>query len=99
LGLSQHQGRQQPPQGLLGEHEWWLKELAERIQMPKQTLYTWVRRGWVSSRQLQGHARRWVVWADEVELERLRRLHELPRGYHTHRKWIELQGGDDRVPR
>jgi hypothetical protein len=99
LGLSQHQGRQQPPQGLLGEHEWWLGELAERIQMPKQTLYTWVCRGWVSSRQLRGHARRWVVWADEAELERLRRLHELPRGYHTHRKWIELQGGDDRVPR
>jgi hypothetical protein len=61
LSLRQHQGRQRAPQGLLGEHEWWLKELAERIQMPKQTLYTWVGRGWVSSRQLQGHARRWVV--------------------------------------
>jgi hypothetical protein len=47
----------------------------------------------------QGHARRWVVWADEAELERLRQLHELPRGYHTHMKWIELQRGDDRVPR
>jgi len=99
LGLSRHQGRQRPPQGLLGEHEWWLGELAERIRMPKQTLYTWVRRGWVSSRQSTGHARRWVVWADEAELERLRRLHELPRGYHTHRKWIELRGENDRVPR
>ncbi len=99
LGLCQRERRQQPPQGLLGEHEWWLGELAGRIQMPKQTLYTWVRRGWVSSRQLQDHARRWVVWADEAELERLRRLHELPRGYHTHRKWIEPQGGDDLVSR
>ena len=99
LGLSRHQGRQRLPQGLLGEHEWWLGELAERIRMPKQTLYTWVRRGWVSSRQSTGHARRWVVWADEAELERLRRLHELPRGYHTHRKWIELRGENDRVPR
>ena len=99
LGLSRHQGRQRPPQGLLGEHEWWLGELAGRIRMPKQTLYTWVRRGWVSSRQSTGHARRWVVWADEAELERLRRLHELPRGYHTHRKWIELRGENDRVPR
>lgn len=98
LGLSRHQGRQRPPQGLLGKHEWWLGELAERIRMPKQTLYTWVRRGWVSSRQSTGHARRWVVWADEAELERLRRLHELPRGYHTHRKWIELRGENDRVP-
>jgi hypothetical protein len=99
LGLSRHQGRQRPPQGVLGEHEWWLGELAERIRMPKQTLYTWVRRGWVSSRQSTGHARRWVVWADEAELERLRRLRELPRGYHTHRKWIELRGENDRVPR
>ena len=99
LGLCQREERQQPLEGLLGEHEWWLGELAGRIQMPKQTLYTWVRRGWVSSRQLQDHARRWVVWADEAELERLRRLHELPRGYHTHRKWIEPQGGDDLVSR
>lgn len=99
LGLCQREGRRRPPQGLLGEHEWWLGELAERVRMPKQTLYTWVRRGWVNSRQLQGHARRWVVWADEAELERLQRLHELPRGYHTHRKWIEPQGGDDRAPR
>jgi DNA invertase Pin-like site-specific DNA recombinase len=99
LGLSRHQGRQRPPQGLLGEHEWWLGELAERIRLPKQTLYTWVRRGWVSSRQSTGHARRWVVWADEAELERLRRLHQLPRGYHTHRKWLELRGENDRVPR
>jgi hypothetical protein len=99
LGLSRHQGRQRPPQVPLGEHEWWRGELAERIRMPKQTLYTWVRRGWVSSRQSTGHARRWVVWADEAELERLRRLHELPRGYHTHRKWIELRGENDRVPR
>ena len=99
LGLGQRERRQQPLQGLLGEHEWWLGELAGRVQMPKQTLYTWIRRGWVSSRQLQDHARRWVVWADEAELERLRRLHELPRGYHTHRKWIELQGGDDLVSR
>jgi DNA invertase Pin-like site-specific DNA recombinase len=99
LGLCQREGRRLPPQGLLGEHEWWLGELAERIRMPKQTLYTWIRRGWVSSRQLRGHARRWVVWADEAELLRLRRLHELPRGYHTHRKWIEPQGGDDRAPR
>ena len=97
LGLCQRERRQQPPEGLLGEHEWLLGELAGRIRMPKQTLYTWIRRGWVSSRQLQDHARRWVVWADEAELERLRRLHELPRGYHTHRKWIEAQGGDDLV--
>jgi DNA invertase Pin-like site-specific DNA recombinase len=99
LGLGQREGRRQPPGELLGEHEWWLVQLAERIKMPKQTLYAWVRRGWVRSRQLTGYGRPWVVWADEAELERLRSLHELPHGYHTHRQWIELQGGNDRVPR
>ena len=99
LDLRPRERRRRPPEGVLGEHEWWLKELAERIQMPKQTLYTWIRRGWVRSRQSTGHPRRWVVWANEAELERLRRLNELPRGYHAHRQWIELQGGDERVSR
>lgn len=38
-----------------------------------------------------------IATSHEVELERLCQLHELPRGYHTHRKWIEPQGGDDRA--
>lgn len=85
---------------LLDEHEWWLGNLAREIQVPEPTLYAWVRRGWTRARQLQEHPRRrWVVWADEAELERLRRLHELPTGYHTRSKWIEPEGGDDRVPR
>ena len=99
LDLRPRERRRRPPEGVLGEHEWWLGELAERIQMPKQTLYTWIRRGWVRSRQSTGHPRRWVVWANEAELERLRRLNELPCGYHAHRQWIELQGGDERVSR
>jgi DNA invertase Pin-like site-specific DNA recombinase len=99
LDLRPRERRRRAPEGVLGEHEWWLGELAERIQMPKQTLYTWIRRGWVRSRQSTGHPRRWVVWANEAELERLRRLNELPCGYHAHRQWIELQGGDERVSR
>lgn len=99
LDLGQRERRRQPPGELLGEHEWWLVRLAARIQMPKQTLYGWVRRGWVRNRQLTGYGHPWVVWADDAELERLRRLHELPSGYHTHRQWIEAQGGNNRVSR
>lgn len=106
LGLSRpkgpRKGTSRPPESddLLGEHEWWLANLARRIQVPEPTLYAWVRRGWARARQLQEHPqRRWVVWADEAELERLCRLGELPTGYHTRRKWIEPEGGDDRVPR
>lgn len=95
-------GSTRPPKSheLLGEHEWWLTELAQQIQMPVPTLYAWIRQGWTRARQLQDHPqRRWVVWADEAELGRLRRLHELPTGYHTRSKWIEPEEGDDRVPR
>lgn len=99
LDLGLRGGRRQPPQELLEEHEWWLVQLAARIGMPKQTLYAWVRHGGVRSRRSEGYGRPWAVWADEEELQRLRGLRELPHGYHAHRRWIELQGGDDRVPR
>ncbi len=106
LGLSRpkgpRKGNTRPPESneLLCEHEWWLGNLAREIRMPEPTLYAWIRQGWVRARQMQEHPqRRWVAWADEAELERLRRLHELPHGYHTRRKWIEPEGGDDHVPR
>lgn len=106
LGLSRakgpRKGANRPPESneLLGEHEWWLANLARWIGVPEPTLYAWVRRGWARARQLQDHPkRRWVVWADEAELERLRQLGELPIGYHTRRKWIEPEGGDEHAPR
>ena len=76
--------------GALGEDEWWLPELAGELAMPKVTLYDWIRRGWVRARQEQGRHRRWVVWANEGEVERLRRLRSLPAGHHVRRKlWAE----------
>lgn len=101
LGLSRR-GQQAPGSRdglLLGEHEWWLKELAGEVRVPVATLYGWARRGWVKARQLQQQPRRWVAWADEAELERLRQLHELPRGYHTRRLWFEPEGGSDDASR
>jgi hypothetical protein len=51
--------------------------------MPHPTLYSWLRRGWVHARQLPGAQGRWILWADEEELERLKRLRTCP---HT---WCE----------
>jgi DNA invertase Pin-like site-specific DNA recombinase len=90
LGLTRRRSRSDSPQAL-GEEEWWLQELAQKIGMPSVTLYNWVRRGWVKARQRKKD-RRWIVRADEVEIERLRRLHQLPRGYHTRRLWVESEG-------
>jgi hypothetical protein len=90
LGLTRTRSRSGSPE-VLGEDEWWLAELARGIGMPNVTLYHWIRRGWVWAHQRK-EDRRWVVWADQAELERRRRLHRLPKGYHTRRLWIELEG-------
>jgi DNA invertase Pin-like site-specific DNA recombinase len=54
--------------------EWWFAALARRLDMPPATLYSWLRRGWVQGRQLPGACGRWIMWADDDELGRLRRL-------------------------
>jgi hypothetical protein len=63
---------------LLGSHEWWFTDLAQRLDMPHPTLYSWLRRGWVHSRQLPGAQGRWILWADDEELDRLKRLRTCP---------------------
>lgn len=87
--LGHSQRPQRPPQrNDLGLQEWWLPELARTIGMPEVTLYRWLRRGWVKGRQQQQPPRRWIVWADEAEVERLRQLHQRPQGYYTRQLWV-----------
>jgi DNA invertase Pin-like site-specific DNA recombinase len=87
LGLSRRRPRSEGPEEF-GQHEWWLLELAKKIGMPKATLYGWLRRGWVKARRQEQVPRRWIVWADEAELERLRRLGARPAGYYVRRLWV-----------
>ena len=58
---------------LLGRDEWWLTDLAAELQMSHLKLRDWVVRGWVHGRQtpVQGY---WILWTDEDEVQRLRRL-------------------------
>jgi DNA-binding MarR family transcriptional regulator len=74
----------------LGEHEWWLRDLAAHLGMSKVTLDAWVRRGWADG-YLHPEARLIVVRADPAETERLRVLHESPRGQHMRRPWQQDQ--------
>lgn len=75
---------------VLDEGEWRLRRLAEELGMSKIGLRGWVERGWVIARQEQQPPWRWIVWADEEELKRLRELRALPRGYHVRNKlWLE----------
>jgi hypothetical protein len=56
--------------------------------MPAVTLYSWVRRGWVTAVRHQKPRVHWIIQADEREIERLRELHGRPQGYYTRRKWL-----------
>jgi DNA invertase Pin-like site-specific DNA recombinase len=67
----------------LEPHEYWLTDFARLMNMPIATVHKWQRLGWVHSRKVAVAAGRWTIWADDEELERLRRL----RAYK--RKWPE----------
>ena len=67
--------------GVLGEHEWLLRDLARKLAMPQATLHRWVRVGWVHARKLPTPGGHWVIWADADELDRMSRLRTCPRGW------------------
>lgn len=69
--------------GLLKRHEWWLGDLARKLDIPQATLHNWRHRGWVHSRQLKGPQGRWILWADPDELRRLRSLRSCARGWYN----------------
>jgi hypothetical protein len=74
----------------LARHEWWLRDLAGHLGMSQVTLDHWIRRGWVTG-YLHPQARLTVVRADPAEVERLRALHQVPRGQHNRRPWLNNQ--------
>jgi DNA invertase Pin-like site-specific DNA recombinase len=78
-----------PHRAGLGPHERGIAELAGAIGMPAITLYTWVRRGWVTARRVDPPSGRWAVWADDAEIERLRQLHRRPPGHDQRRRWAD----------
>ena len=68
---------------ILATDEWWLTDLARHLSMPQQTLYRWMRRGWVHARQLPVVGGRWTLWADPDEVDRLRQPCHCPRSWHN----------------
>lgn len=57
----------------LGPDEWWERELAEELRVPRTTLHWWVLRGWVRFRRSRVQGFR-ILWADAKELNRLKQL-------------------------
>lgn len=58
---------------LLGKGEWWIRDLADKVGMPWQTLREWAVDGWVHGRQTKVQ-KLWILWADKEEVKRLRKL-------------------------
>jgi hypothetical protein len=66
----------------LRENEWLVIDLATELGMSKNTLFTWIKRGWVRVlRQVPGYRVRIICWADTKELDRLCRLRQTKHGW------------------
>lgn len=63
-----------PSGEVLATDEWWLGDLARALKMPYSTLNHWRVRGWTHCRRQPGVQGRWIIWADEDEINRLRQL-------------------------
>jgi hypothetical protein len=64
---------EQHDDSLLEKGEWWIRDLADRIDVPWQTLREWAIKGWAHGRQTKVQ-KLWIIWADRDEVKRFRRL-------------------------
>jgi DNA invertase Pin-like site-specific DNA recombinase len=90
LGINRSRNPASHNRPALASHEWWLRDLAAHLGMSQVTLDSWVRRGWADG-YLHPQARLLVVRAGPAEVERLRALHQMPRGQHNRRAWLRNQ--------
>lgn len=59
--------------------QWLLSELAAELDMPWNTLYRWLRPGWVKGSKQKEPPHHWILHADATELCRLRALRRAPK--------------------
>ncbi len=58
---------------LLKSDEWWLADLARKLDVRNQKVQYWASQGWVHSRRTPS-GKYYILWADAEELRRLRKL-------------------------
>ena len=87
LGLHQTLRRQRP---ILKAHEWWLSDLQSELGCSNSTLHLWRKRGWMQARRYE-NGRRWVAWADEAELQRLKQRCAVAAGDKIRDMWLDDQ--------
>jgi DNA invertase Pin-like site-specific DNA recombinase len=87
--LGMHQPRRRRRLSL-GEHEWWLSDLAGVLGVANSTLHRWRQCGVLHARW-HPQCKRWVARVDEAELERLKQRCALPAGTENRRMWLDPQ--------
>jgi DNA invertase Pin-like site-specific DNA recombinase len=87
LGLSTHHVRYHP---FLQRHEWGISELAGALDISPSTVYLWRKRGVVQARW-DHKLKRWVVQADEAELDRLKVYSRQSVGAKNRQEWLDAQ--------
>jgi len=58
---------------VLQRNEWWVRDLARKLDVMPQKVYYWIQQSWIHARQSPVR-KHWIVWADNDELKRLRQL-------------------------
>jgi hypothetical protein len=69
---------------LLGPDEWWIRDLAAKLETPVRKVHYWVSQGWVHSRKTPS-GKHWIAWADNDELRRLQQLKAQSNSYTAQR--------------
>lgn len=91
LGLSAHRARGHP---VLKGHAWGIAEFAGALAISPSTVYLWRTRGVVQSRW-DPALKRWVVWADGAELDRLKAYSRQSVGAKNRQEWLDAQSSPD----
>lgn len=95
LGLSAHPARRPPG---LPVHAWGIAEFAEALGISPSTVYLWRKRGVVHS-HWDPALKRWVVWADDAERNRLKAYSRQSVGDKHRQEWLDAQQALPSLPR
>ena len=58
---------------LVGKDEWWIPDLARKLDVIPEKIHYWAKQGWVHSRRTPS-GKHLTVWAVQDEIHRLRQL-------------------------
>jgi DNA invertase Pin-like site-specific DNA recombinase len=73
----------------LGQDEYRPGSLARRLSIKRDTVVSWMRKGWVNIRRDEEDHR--IIWADQEELDRLQQLDKTPRIWANKERLAELR--------